>query len=1232
MDFNINNYISNLSYINKDFNSIWEEILEVVPKLTNKWRPGEANESDPLVVLLKELGIVSDKVNYNTDKNVLELFPDLVTQLRTAYSVFKSMGYNPNWYRSATTDIIITYNGGISDANSTELDSSRRGQNYSLKLFTQVSDDDATNIYTLLQKVDFVTGTPARKSVPAIQGTINDFVINGNTLITIDNLDSQNRLYFVQPNVAQNGIFISFDSTFANYSVELGTGNTVANSESEDTAVWKRVDNIYQYLPGSYVYKFGIDPSNGSNYIQFPDDIGTLIGEGIYIKYILSDGANGNINRNAISVLVEDPETQNNITLSKDNFTITNGSATQNGADPESIEEMQQNYERVVGTFNTLVTLRDYNNYIYNATDQVSQHVVSNIKVSDRTNDLYTHIKYKMMDNAGGIHNNNVQVSVDSNINPTATYPNLTPYDLRLYPTQPVENINNYTDYSTTFNCTKAGEKNTSTVYETTDNWITNITNSIDDVKSINHNYKRYCGAPIFLNYEIEGQIYLQKSVSASEATEIKQNVDTAIYRNFNARQLYFGEKINYTKLVDVVKNADPRIQYVAINPINYEVDDASVNLFNSMTDFSGNKAEVTVGEKTVIYPAYKFDITTRSILSGATPFLITEDEKTGERQNGIYPFMIEWSSSSGGLNLYPEEDKRIKSINPTITRTITNDASFKVQSNETLSILVPEYRTTTTYGNFVYAKLSKDFTAGSLVKGTPYELTGDQTINFYDLGTNGNHLGEIKSPAIVMFDSTDSNIKSLGDVTIAGDTRYSLGAKNTISVVERDEASIRNTYLNLNNENIDANALNSTYQVKIASNSHGLFDYLKLEAPTTGGYTLNIGEYLLYADYTADGVTLEVGIVGEGNTIENTTGSFLLTDNDETNFLIPVASDLNNPDNFTSQNFVPIPSNALKYSVNTILSFGEDTEVTFKGNFSPISDFNGVKILSGVESIEYKPKDSTEPLTVAGKQTEDSYRLSYALALQIGPNSPQILKENQQVAITYGGNDTGIPDTTKTITDEAIQSSSIVFYAGGGTPLELDKDEAEGLVILATPTAYSRNNYFGSTNDSTPKNGTYIYAYKTHKGQDTAHYFVQYKIIKGGTKINDASEDTSTEVGPLFLLKDNVKYYGKNGDKLDWVELNINNLKNQVELTEESVPSIFYNPIMSGAETDNPGISENCYCPLYFPDTNEQILDPMSPDAFFKTSHPCNAYVLPKLKSNKALQKLTISPLSIKG
>lgn len=71
--------ISNKSYTNKDFNTIYPELLDLVTKLTNKWDPTTSNESDPGVVLLKLWSILADKNNYNIDKNILETFPLSVT-------------------------------------------------------------------------------------------------------------------------------------------------------------------------------------------------------------------------------------------------------------------------------------------------------------------------------------------------------------------------------------------------------------------------------------------------------------------------------------------------------------------------------------------------------------------------------------------------------------------------------------------------------------------------------------------------------------------------------------------------------------------------------------------------------------------------------------------------------------------------------------------------------------------------------------------------------------------------------------------------------------------------------------------------------------------------------------------------------------------------------------------------------------------------------------------------
>lgn len=75
MEYRNDKDVINSSYINKDFQALWEELLTLIPKLTNKWDPKNTNESDPLAVLIKLLAIYSDKLNYNIDKSILERFP-----------------------------------------------------------------------------------------------------------------------------------------------------------------------------------------------------------------------------------------------------------------------------------------------------------------------------------------------------------------------------------------------------------------------------------------------------------------------------------------------------------------------------------------------------------------------------------------------------------------------------------------------------------------------------------------------------------------------------------------------------------------------------------------------------------------------------------------------------------------------------------------------------------------------------------------------------------------------------------------------------------------------------------------------------------------------------------------------------------------------------------------------------------------------------------------------------
>ena len=102
-----------------------------------------------------------------------------------------------------------------------------------------VSNDDNSTVYTLLEDTP-LQSNGLTATTPAIQGTINHYSINGETLITASNLDYNNRLYFTESNIAENGIYIR-------------NVNRVNYDE------WKPTTNLLLQPVGTRCYKFGVD-------------------------------------------------------------------------------------------------------------------------------------------------------------------------------------------------------------------------------------------------------------------------------------------------------------------------------------------------------------------------------------------------------------------------------------------------------------------------------------------------------------------------------------------------------------------------------------------------------------------------------------------------------------------------------------------------------------------------------------------------------------------------------------------------------------------------------------------------------------------------------------------------------------------------------------------------------------------------------------------------------------
>ena len=574
------NNISPISYTNKDFRSIYEELLNLAKELSYKWDPTISNESDPGVVLLKLNAIIGDKNNYNIDKNILEAFPETVTQETTARQLFNQLGYKMSWYKAATTDITFDWIGRDLVL----------GEVISIPKYTMITNEESNVVYSIIEEAQITSTTKGlNTTVKALQGRAVDYTVAGSKVITSTNFDKLNRLYLNDFNVAENGIFIS----------------NVLDKSIE----WTLVDNIHVYPVGSYVYELNVDSRTNTCFLEFPEDFDSLIGSGITITYITTQGVNGNVKSRSLTTFLNDISVKlsgEDITLNNEVLEIYNGSSANNGSDPEDIEGAYRNYKKVVGTFDTLVTLRDYLNAVRNS------ELVSNGVVSDRLTDIQT--TYSIITTNTDTLNSEVineKLSTGSQIQYTKVYPSesgripiykpntyyrydntkhtiskinsdrgtlppngniyvlssteeddLTAYDLRMYLLRNTHQITNLKDYNSSFE-----------LLPSQSNEVSQVTSYLRDLQCVQHNFKdilkdRYCMFKTI--YPLNIKVVPQYKLNETQITTLKNNVFEALRQLLNSKNVDFGCEPNYDLIYNTIEGADNRIKFVIVEDLSY--------------------------------------------------------------------------------------------------------------------------------------------------------------------------------------------------------------------------------------------------------------------------------------------------------------------------------------------------------------------------------------------------------------------------------------------------------------------------------------------------------------------------------------------------------------------------------------------------------------------------------------------------------------------------------------
>ena len=1052
--FNNNEYnINPVSYTNKDFRAIYEELLDIIGDLTERWDPKVTNESDPGLVLVKLKAFLADKLNYNIDKNTLENFPSQVTQRGNAQKLYDILGYNMKHYQAATTKITMRYNKGNNAGIYNEF--------YTIPAFTSLTDDSNTINFVTTEdvKIPVISSNQPATKCEIIEGIVNDFIINGDTRITVDDLDADYRLYFIETMVAQNGVFI------------FNEDNTEDNSEE---TYWTQVSNLEANESGKKVFKFGVMPNTNTCYIEFPQDAANLFGSGIHIKYIITKGIEGNIGANVLTSIanelinddIKEQSKGEDGTISKSstsanlkNYTmIIQPEGAINGEDPESLKQAYRNYKKIANTFNTLVTVQDYQNAIYNLFPKV----VSNCVVSDRTNDI--NYSYKVV-NKTTDGDRVLSLNTGSLDEKTKIFtPDMNAFQIGIYALINVDNVTNAKAYDRSF------QTNLTT--------IENAQAAIEEYKSIQHDYI-YTVDPftvkdfIFKNMvSLEGKVLTSRKVSKLEAEEIQKNIKNYLYKTYQARNIDFGQPLEYNELINSIKKADPRIKEVILEYPEYQLcvmkSDNSKENIGLQLDLN-NSNDV----KTLELTRLQAEIIAKSILSGATPYFIFNNNQIldysmgpvvkynkaeyEEKEKGIISTTPAKDDKGNLINLTLEESKigdsstgtdGIAAITTSVKILPTNDNEYTLKDNENVFCVGPSYVSKAQLSTCLYyAFLSNDKEKPTISANSYYTLNNNEYLiaaegldadGNLDLSGSKQKKFYIYTQGDVIYSTIDITSKQFSDGVLTTGNGYSkikvtsadnLGTSNQIEILNENKVQINKdnkliyaiwSVDNLNNQLFDI-------EEDLSKTSEGKYQLKKL---------LQNNEFFIYTDENKEDLILlgsgtEISVECDKedilkNQFKNSRGiNWAIDPIDITSVSVDGLS--------TSVDWNEIPLNLDFFTAEKqIINLGKGTTIKFTGD--ALSN-----VPKKIEEFQYKYDGEltfNSLPEITSPDSDKKWEIFSKLSLTLSPTQGQLLKENQAVNLyTATINNAGTISYALKATlgpDQYVTSNYPVVLSGG--------------------------------------------------------------------------------------------------------------------------------------------------------------------------------------------------------
>lgn len=597
-----------IKYTSRDYQSIMNDFWELVPKMTELWKP-EA-DADPGVVLGKFLASAADMLGINLDILASELFAPSVSQRKNAEKLFGLIGYDLGWYTAARTEVTF-------HSNSDEpivLDFGFNGANFAtVQAYTDITNQARVITYNILPMTSTYGLQNSRGHRTTTTSNINVFVesdevtlANKGDKVTRVAIEGELRSYSISvQQVKQNNYIINLPSQHLDTTAIWIKAKASQSADDFLATQWVQCSSPAEFVVPEPRFAVTYDSySNAqvqvSNYLN---QLENYENNYLTVYWIDCSGVIGCVGADVLSnfLSAKDPDTSleqsGSLVISNLSNTIEiPHTYTVTGKSPETAKEAYVTSRNFINTWDSLITLPDFTRFLNREPGVDAGLVIDcqkaleiNQAIFDDTN-LTTSQKSKMYINNYDFPKGTANIDWTSMLNAR--------YDVN-DASRFISNFKTYTAMCfaihNDFQSSVWGNGQIATAQIRNDTMFKRYKPPVQFIDNIIRDYRPLQAMSVELEFGyirlfefyVVGQIYPKHPVSTSVAKNIIARVKEDLSLYFAPANRAIGQKPTLVEIVKVIQNADDRIDYFDAGSLSNNIIkwlDCDIEYFNPIS------------------------------------------------------------------------------------------------------------------------------------------------------------------------------------------------------------------------------------------------------------------------------------------------------------------------------------------------------------------------------------------------------------------------------------------------------------------------------------------------------------------------------------------------------------------------------------------------------------------------------------------------------------------------